>query len=64
MSTMPLMRPSTGARAEDRVGLLAGEAELLQVLDGVQAGPPVGDVHVEVVLLARASSTEMPSKIR
>ena len=53
MSTMPLMPALDRGAAEEQVGLLAGEPELLQVLDGVQAGPAVRDVHVQVVLLAR-----------
>ncbi len=38
--------------AQDRIGLRAGIAELLEILDRVQAGLPVGDVDVEVMLLA------------
>ena len=52
MSTMPLMWPWHRRGAEDRVGLGAGVAELLQVLDRVEAGLAIGDVDVEVVLLA------------
>src|SRR5258708_16966278 len=40
------------SRSQDRIGLRAGIAELLQVLDRVQAGLPVGDMHIEVVLPA------------
>ena len=39
-------------RSQDGVGLRARVAELGQIFDGVQAGLPVGDVNVEVVLLA------------
>src|SRR4029079_16753953 len=38
--------------AEDRIGLRAGIAELLQIFDRVQTGLPVGDMDVEVMLLA------------
>src|SRR5205823_12830074 len=38
--------------AEDRIGLCARVAELLQIFDRVQAGLAVGDVDVEVMLLA------------
>ena len=38
--------------AEDRVGLRARVAELGQILDRVEAGLPIGDVDVEIVLLA------------
>src|SRR5688572_3000672 len=41
-----------GRGAEDRVGLLAGVTELLHVLDGVEAGAAIGDVSVEIILLA------------
>src|SRR6188768_3039766 len=36
--------------AQDGVRLSARVAELLQVLDRIQAGAPVGDVHVQVML--------------
>src|SRR5215218_2132582 len=39
-----------GSRAEQQVGLLAGVAEGLEVLDGVQAGPLVGQGGVHVVV--------------
>ena len=38
--------------SQDRIGLRTGIAELLEVLDRVQAGLPIGDMHVEVMLLA------------
>ena len=41
-------------RAEQQVGLLAGVAELLEVLDRVQARAPVGDRGVEVVVGRRS----------
>jgi hypothetical protein len=44
--------PLDRRRAEDRVGLSPGIAELLKMLDRVEAGLPVGDMHVEIVLLA------------
>ena len=48
--------------AQDRVGLRAREAELLHVRDGVQAGLAVGDVHVEVVLLALSRPRRCPRR--
>ena len=50
MSTTPLMRPSIGAEPEQQVGLLAGVAELLQVLDRVEACPPVGEGRRRVLV--------------
>jgi hypothetical protein len=41
-----------GRRAQDGIRLGAAVAELLQVLDGIQAGLAVGHGHVQVVLLA------------
>jgi hypothetical protein len=35
-----------------QVGLLSGETEALEVFDGIQTGPSIGDVHIHVVLLA------------
>src|SRR6516162_1178391 len=40
-------------RAQDHVGLFAGVAEFLEILDGVQTSTPVRDVCVQIVLLAR-----------
>src|SRR5687767_12751005 len=39
-----------GRRRQQQVRLLSGEPERFQVADGVPAGHPVGDPHVQVVL--------------
>ena len=41
-----------GRSPQDGVGLCAAVAKLLEVFDGVQAGLAVGDVDVEIQLLA------------
>ena len=53
MSTTPGEPALDRRRAEDHVRLDVAVAELLQVVDRVQAGPLVGQVRVEVALLAR-----------
>src|SRR5580700_7801843 len=45
--------PFDRRRSEDRVGLRPGESEFLQVLDRIEAGLPISNVNVEIVLLAR-----------
>ena len=57
-------RPSTGAVLDDRISLLARVAELLQILDGVKAGLPIGDGNVEIDVACRRRRTESPSKTR
>src|SRR5262249_19054218 len=37
---------------DDRIGLLAGITEVLQIVDGIETGPAIGDGHVDIVLLA------------
>src|SRR3954453_14801405 len=39
-------------RADDRISLLARVAEVLQIIDGVKAGLPIGDGNVEIMLIA------------
>src|ERR1700731_976526 len=41
----------TRRRSQNRVSLRAGIAELLEVLDRVQASLPIGDMYIEVMLL-------------
>jgi hypothetical protein len=45
---MPLHRRDP----ENGIGLRAGVAELLEILDRIQAGLTIGDMNVEIVLLA------------
>ena len=52
MSTTPERRPFDRCGAQDHVALFGGVAELGQVVDGVQAGALVGQVRVQVALLA------------
>src|SRR5580658_3338897 len=45
--------PFDRCRSEDRIGLRPGEPEFLQVRDCIEAGLPISNVNVEIVLLAR-----------
>src|ERR1700748_1448058 len=40
------------SRAQDRIRLCAGITELLEVLDRVQARLTIGNMHIEIMLLA------------
>ena len=41
-----------GGGTQDGIGLCAGVTEFLQILDGVQAGLPVCNVHIQIMLFA------------
>ncbi len=52
MSTTPDSRPSIGAEPRIIYAWMVAVPELGQIVDGVQAGPLVGQVRVQVVLHA------------
>src|SRR6202795_1012540 len=50
----------TRRRSQNRVSLRAGIAELLEVLDRVQASLPIGDMYIEAMLLTLLVDLDAP----